>query len=511
MPNGRLKNSIRNTISGIMCRIIMIFFPFLIRTVIIKKIGMDYAGLNGLFSSVLMMLSISELGFGSALVYSMYKPIAEANTEKVCALLNFYKKAYHIVGCVILTLGLVILPFIRSFINGGVPADINVYVLYLMFLLNTVIGYFVFAYKNALLIASQREDISNRIIMFVNLGMYVSQIIVLCLWKNYMAYVFLSPVFTVITNIIRSIVVDKIYPQYKCCGLIEKSELKEIYKNVIALIGEKIGWTVLLSADTIVISATLGLTDVACYNNYYMIISAVRNLVMVIFDSIRPSVGNSMVTESIRKNYRDFCRISSLFVWISGFCSISMLCLFQPFMRIWVGEGFLLSTATVIMFGIYFFGWKLLDVLVLYRDAAGMWWYGKSRPYVVSILNIIGDIFLVRFFGLNGVVFATLFTSVCISYPWLLGILFKRYFKDKPWDYLKCLATQCLIVVIAGMLTYFLCYRVVVGYSFVKFVIRIMICVVVPNLIFMFTIGRKKDVHELVSKLAKGTYKILQL
>ena len=506
MPDGRLKNSIRNTISGIASRIITIIFPFIIRTVIIKKIGMDYAGLNGLFSSVLMMLSISELGFGSALVYSMYKPIAEADTDKVCALLNFYKKVYRIVGCVILTLGLCLLPFIRSFINGEVPADINVYVLYLVFLLNTVIGYFAFAYKNSLLTASQRLDVSNRITICINLIMYIAQLAVLWTLKDYMAYIILSPVFTVITNIVQAIVVDKLYPQYKCRGSIEKNELKGIYKNVFALIGEKIGATVFLSTDTIAISATLGLTAVACYNNYYMIISAVRNMVLVIFSSILPSVGNSIATESVEKNYKDFCKITSLFVWISGFCSISLACLFQPFMIVWVGEEYLLSKATVLMFGVYFFGWKMVDVLVLYRDAAGMWWYGKSRPYVVSILNIIGDILLVHFFGLDGVVFATLFTSVFLSYPWLLGILFKRYFKAKPWDYIKRIAIQSLIVAAAGLLTYFLCYRVVVGYSFAKFVIRTAICAVVPNVVFLLTIGRNKEVHEVISKLVKGKY-----
>ena len=504
MSEGRLKNSIRNSVSGVACRIIMILFPFIIRTVIIKKIGMDYAGLNGIFTSVLMMLGISELGFGATLVYSMYKPIAEADNEKVCALLNFYRKVYRIVGCIILALGLAILPFIRSFIHGKVPADVNVYILYLVFLINTVIGYFAFAYKSALLTASQRVDVSNRIIICVNLAMYLVQLAVLWILRNYMAYVILSPIFTVITNIVQSIVVDKLYPQYKCRGSLEKGELKDIYKNVFALVGEKIGATVWLSTDAIVISATLGLTAVACYNNYYMIISAVRILVMVIFDSIRPSIGNSMVTESLEKNYKDFNKISSLFVWISGFCSISMICLFQPLMRIWVGEEYLLSTTTVLLFGVYFFGWKMVDVLVLYRDAAGMWWYGKSRPYVVSILNIIGDILLVHFFGLDGVVFATLFTSVCMSYPWLLGVLFKRYFKGKPCDYLKRLGVQCLVVAATGLLTYFLCYRVVVGYSFAKFVIRTAICVVVPNLIFLLTIGRNKDVHELILMIKRS-------
>lgn len=398
------------------------------------------------------------------------------------------------------------MPFIRSFINGEVPADINVYVLYLVFLLNTVIGYFAFAYKNSLLTASQRLDVSNRITICINLIMYIAQLAVLWTLKDYMAYIILSPVFTVITNIVQAIVVDKLYPQYKCRGSLEKGELKDIYKNVFALIGEKIGATVWLSTDTIVISATLGLTAVACYNNYYTIISAVRNMVLVVFSSILPSVGNSIATESVEKNYKDFCKITSLFVWVSGFCSISLACLFQPFMIVWVGEEYLLSKATVLMFGMYFFGWKMLDVLVLYRDAVGMWWYGKSRPYIVSVLNILGDILLVHFFGLDGVVFATLFTSVLLSYPWLLGILFKRYFKDKPWNYLKRLAIQSLIVAAAGLLTYFLCYRIVVGYSFAKFVIRTAICAVVPNVVFLLTIGRNKDVHEVISKLVKGKY-----
>lgn len=224
---------------------------------------------------------------------------------------------------------------------------------------------------------------------------------------------------------------------------------------------------------------------------------------MVIFDSVRPSVGNSMVTESIEKNYRDFCKISSLILWISGFCSISMICLFQPFMRIWVGEEYLLSFSTVILFGVYFFGWKMIDVLILYRDAAGMWWPDRFRPYIVSVLNIAGNIWLVHCWGFAGVVFATLFTSVCMSYPWVLRILFTKYFKDKPWHYLKRLAVQSGIVIAAGLLTYLLCYYVVTGYSFAKFVVRVIICAVVPNIIFLFTIGRDKDVHELISRLIK--------
>lgn len=501
---GRLKNSIRNTVSGVTYRMLAMIFPFIIRTAIIKKIGMDYAGLNGLFNSVLMMLSISELGFGSALVYSMYRPIAEGDTDKVCALLNLYKKVYRIVGSIILVLGLSIMPFIRLLVNGEVPADVNIYILYFIFLLNTVVSYFMFSYKGAIFTAMQREDISNKIMTCVNLAMYVIQLVVLCLTKNYMAYIILMPVFTVLINIIKAVVANKIYPQFRCRGSIEKAELKEIYKNVAALIGHQINGTLIVSADTVVISFVLGLTAVACYNNYYMIINALRGFFLVLFTAIRPSVGNSIVTESIEKNYKDFCKISSLVLWGAGFCSISMLCLFQPFMRLWVGEKYLLSTETVVMMGIYFFEWKMLDMLILYRDAAGMWWSDRFRPYIISILNLIGNILLIHFFGLEGVVFSTLFTSMCISYPWVLKMLFKEYFKMKPQVYLKQLVWQCGIVVLAAVLTYVFCNYVVTGYSISMFIIRVLVCAVIPNLIFMLTIGRSKNIREIITKLATG-------
>lgn len=499
MSDGRMKNSARNLMSGIINKIVAMLFPFIIRTVIIKEIGIEYAGLNGLFSSVLAVLSISELGFGSAMVYSMYKPVAEKDDKKVCALLNLYRTVYRYVGLIILVFGLILIPFLNHLIKGDVPSDINLYILYLVFLFNTVISYFAFAYKSSILTATQREDLNTKVNTYVNIALYIAQLGVLIAFKHFMTYIVLLPVFTIITNIVRSYVVDKTFPQYKCEGKIEKEELKSIYKNVGALVGNRINGTIILSADNIVISAIIGLEANACYNNYYYIINSLVGFFAIFFNAIRPSIGNSMVTENIEKNYDDFKKVSSMVSWLAGFCSISLVCLFQPFMVLWVGKKYLLPMATVIMFGIYFYEWKMLDVLVLYRDAGGMWWSDRYRPYIVSVVNIVGNITLVYLFGVNGVVFATLFSSMCISYPWVLKILFKEYFKKNSFEYFKTILYNTIIIGIAGVSTFFTC-KIIDDDGIFHFMLKGFTCLIIPNLIIYFTFGKNTAVISILKR-----------
>ncbi|UKI56602.1 MAG: hypothetical protein L6V90_05600 [Treponema succinifaciens] len=172
-----------------------IFFPFLIRTVLIKKIGIEYAGLNSLFSSILQVLNLTELGFASAVVYSMYKPIAEDDKDTICALLNFYKRVYFIIGLVILALGSAVMPFLPHLIKGNVPQDINIYVLYSIYLVNTSLSYLLFGYKNSLLNAHQRRDVISNILTITQGLMNICQLLILVTIKNYYLYVLMMPIF----------------------------------------------------------------------------------------------------------------------------------------------------------------------------------------------------------------------------------------------------------------------------------------------------------------------------
>ena len=248
-------------------KIFTIFFPFLIRTVLIKKIGIEYAGLNSLFSSILQVLNLTELGFASAVVYSMYKPIAEDDKDTICALLNFYKRVYFIIGLVILALGTAVMPFLPHLIKGNVPQDINIYVLYSIYLVNTSLSYLLFGYKNSLLNAHQRRDVISNILTITQGLMNICQLLILVTIKNYYLYVLMMPIFTVLNNVMVGIETKRMFPEYSCKGKLDISVKKDIRKKVAGLMISKLAQTSRNSFDSIFISAFLGLamTTIYCY------------------------------------------------------------------------------------------------------------------------------------------------------------------------------------------------------------------------------------------------------
>ena len=292
MNEGRLKNSLRNVMGALINKATAIVFPFVIRTIILYYLGTEYAGLSSLFTSVLQILSLSELGIGSAIVFSMYKPVAEGNTDEINALLKLYRKFYYIIGIVILIIGIALVPFIPKLISGEYPQDINLYALYLIYLSNTVISYFLFAYKTSVLNAFQRSDIESNLTTVINIGMYILQIITLIVFRNYYLYIIWLPIATIFINVLRSYIVDKQYPEICCAGEVSSEVKHDIFKRVGALIGHQLSGTVNCSLDNIVVSAFLGLKVVAQYGNYYYIVSALSGVMQVTFNALTASIGN---------------------------------------------------------------------------------------------------------------------------------------------------------------------------------------------------------------------------
>ena len=236
----RTKNAIRNMLWGVLNRIVNIIFPFVLRTVFIYTLGSMYLGLNSLFTSILTVLNLAELGFSSAIVYNMYKPIAENDTESICALMNYYKKVYRVIGSIVLIVGVSLMPFLRYLINGECPKDINLSILYLLFLGNTVVSYFMFAYKTCILTAHQREDIISKVNIVLKLGMYFIQTISLIVFKSYYGYIICTILNTIFTNSITAFYSNKYYPQYQCKGDISLQRKLGIRKNIQGLMVGKI-------------------------------------------------------------------------------------------------------------------------------------------------------------------------------------------------------------------------------------------------------------------------------
>lgn len=214
MKIDRTKNATRNIVFGIILKVYQIAIPFLMRTAMIYFMGMQYLGLNSLFTSILQVLNLAELGVGSAMVFSMYKPIVDDDKVTICALMKLYKIYYRFIGLAIAIIGLVLLPFIPKLIHSDLPSGMNIYILYLLNLAATVLSYWLFAYKNSLLQAHQRSDITSKVTLCTNTIQYALQLIVIIFIKNYYLFLIIALFTQALTNIVTAIVVSKLYPGY---------------------------------------------------------------------------------------------------------------------------------------------------------------------------------------------------------------------------------------------------------------------------------------------------------
>ena len=294
----RTKNAARNIVFGGIQETVNMLFPFVIRSVMLHYLGTQYLGLNGLFKSLLMFLNLAELGVGSAMVFSMYKPIAEDDTPAICALLRLYRTLYRIIGLAIAAVGLLLIPVLRVLIRDDLPAGMNLYVLYLMSLGNTVLTYWLFAYKGSLLQAHQRRDMISKVSIAVRLTEYILKILILVFTRNYYLFLAVQLLCQIVTNVLTAVCASKMYPQYVPVGKLPKEKTRDIFRRVRDLFTSKLSATVFDSADTLVISAFMGLSALALYQNYYFIITALRMMLVIILNACMAGVGNKLVMKA---------------------------------------------------------------------------------------------------------------------------------------------------------------------------------------------------------------------
>lgn len=508
MKLNRIGNAKRNIIFDVILKTYTMLVPFVIRTIIIYYIGIEYVGLSSLFASVLQVLNLAELGVGSAMIYSMYRPIAEDNAEEICALLKLYRTYYLIIGVVIAVIGLVLIPFLPVLIKGEVPSDINIYILYLLNLATTVISYWGFAYKSSVALAHQRRDIINILDMVVKTIQYAVQIVVLAVFKNYYLYTVIYFFAQFLYNIAIGVVVDRAYPQYRPRGKLKSGDIKKINKRIRDLFTSKLGSVVVNSADTIVISAFLGLTALAVYQNYYFILATIIGFVSIVFASCTAGLGNSIIVDTKEKVFADLNVFTFIIFWIAGFCTTCLLCLYQPFMRIWAGEKFMLSFSMVICFCVYFFVYEINQLLNTYKDAAGLWSKDKFRPLVTALTNLILNLLMVNYIGLFGILLSTVFSTLFVGMPWLLHNLFTELFdREKLVPYLKNLFGYTVAVIIGCLVTLWLCTWIPLD-GIVLVMTRAVVCCIVPNVLYWVWFRKKPEFHHalhLVDVMLNGT------
>lgn len=429
MKSSNVRNTTRNILGGFLNRFVTIAVTFLSRTMLIYLLGAEYLGLDSLFASVLQMLNIAELGFSSAVVFNMYKPIATHNTEQICALLKLYRKTYRIIGAVILVAGLILTPLLPYIIKDDIPSELNLYLLYFIFLGNTVAGYWLFAYKKSLFSAHQQERINSNINTAMILAKVTAQFVVIVLFRNYYLYIILMPIATLAENLCISLLTNRLYPEYVCRGNLEKSTLHDIVRQIKGLMIQKICQTSRNSMDNIIVSAYIGLTMVTIYGNYYSIMYAARTLIYCVAKAMSASVGNQIVTTNSEKNHSDMLTFNFLYMWLAAIATSCMLNLYQPFMRLWVGNNLLLPDHISMMFCIYFYSLCTLDIISVYATGVGLWWEGRYQSIAEVITNVVLNILLGKYFGVFGIVLATIISIIFIDFIYGSTIIYNNYFK----------------------------------------------------------------------------------
>lgn len=502
--NSRTQNVVRNMIGGVGGQVFTSILQFICRTIFIRLLGATYLGVNGLFANILSMLSLAELGIGPAIVFSMYKPIAENDEIQISKLMNFYKQAYRIVAGAVLVIGLCLTPFLDFFIKDTQGIE-DLQLIFLLILGNTVVSY-LFAYKGSMFNADQKAYVVVIIRNIFSVVQNVAQILVLLITKNFLLYLVVQIITTFLGNLALSWYVDKKYPFLKKHPKekLKKEETQDIFRRVRGMMMHKIGGFVLNSTDNLVISKFVGVVSVGLYSNYLTIINMVKLYLSHITGSLSASVGNLIAKESADKSYGVFRSLFLAHFWIYGFCFVCFFVVFQPFITLWVGQEYLLpgSVLFLILINIYFTG--IQECANTFINATGLFWETRHKPIVECIINLGVSIVLAWKIGLSGVFIGTVTSYLCTF--WVNPVLlYRKVFSRNVAGYFVRFFLYALTAVGTALVLDFVAGLLPIASMFAQIVVRLGIAVVGSNLIFFLIWGHSKDFLWILN-IAKGFF-----
>lgn len=455
MKTSRSEYVVKNVATSLAMQLVKNILAFVGRTVFVYVLGAEYLGVNSLFTEILTMLSFAELGIGNAMVFSLYKPLAQNDQEKIKSLMRLYAKAYHVIGIVIAVLGVCVVPFLGYIVGDVSYVKENITLLYLLFLLNSVLSYF-FVYKKSLIIADQKNYIVDIYQQMFYALQIVFQSVFLVVAKQFIPYLLINILFTFLNNFFVARKANKMYPclNEKDVMPLEKEELKGITTNVKALVIYKIGGIILESTDSIFISMMINVVTVGLYANYKMIVNVFKNIGSQIMNSIIASVGNLNVSGEVDKKEKVFFEILYLNCWFFGFVAAGLCCFMTPFIQIWVGESYVLGIDAVIAAGVYFYVSNMHYPSYTYRTTAGLFVYGKYVPMAAAVLNIILDFVFGMRWGLSGIIWASTIARI-LTYELVDPFLvFHRVFHKSAKKYFATYFLMGGLVLALGFASY---------------------------------------------------------
>lgn len=491
---GRVQSAAKNIAFGQIGNLITQILGFILRTVFIANLGDTLNGINALYTSILSVLSMAELGIGTALNYSLYKPVANRDYDKIKSYMLLYKQAYRVIGLVIAVIGLAISPFLPYLVKqpeGVSVRDLTLY--YFIFLFNTVSSYFV-AYKYSLVNAEQKNYIQTNVITVTKMITVSLQIVVILTTGNFYLYLLTAAAIELLQKIFVSRYLDKRYPYLKDKNVIKlsKEETGEIVSKTKALVLHKVGDVARLQTDSMIISGFINVTLSGFVDNYNMVMNSVANVVNIIFNSVLSSFGNLIATESEEKQYKIFRVYRFAACWIYGFAAMGFSMLLTPLISLWMGEERTLAYGVVIciLIDFYFKGDRI--VLSNFKTAAGVFEQDKYLALIQGAVNLVISIVLVQKVGLVGVYIGTIISGLIanITKPVIIyRVILKKEVKEYFADSLKH------VLVMAGVFVLLLGIKRIVmpQITILGFVVMFVIICVVFNGVFLVLFGRSEE------------------
>ena len=504
----RTEYTLLNTLTGIGGYALNTVLGFVCRMVFVRCLSADYLGVNGLFTNLLSMLSLAELGIGSAVVYALYKPLAENDEEKIAALVKLYGTAYRVIGLVVAAVGLVLMPFLNVIIQDQPAIRENIYLLYLINLFNTASTYF-FSYRSSLIIAAQQNYIVSVVSYAVAITQSVLQIGALLLTRNYMAYLLIQSVGTLVNNVVVSHIAVKKFPCIKKKDVppLPKAEKKQIFANVRDLTFYKISGLLVNSTDNILITFFDGLTVTGVVSNYTLLVNTLNSLLSLLFNGLTASIGNHNVTENKTKQFEMFSFLNMMNFWIFGWGALGIIFCSGDLVELCFGGEYVMGLEVPTVLALNFYTVGMMNAVWTYKHTLGLFRYGRFLQIGTGILNILFSIVLGQKWGLFGILLATTMARGCTNLWYDPFVVMKHGFFVSPWTYLKRYCRNLVVLLIAGGLCWFV-FQFIGGSALVRSVAKIILCSLTANGVF-FLVFYKTQEFEKLKQVARNVWNLV--
>jgi len=493
----RTKIVLKNFMVAWVGQMLVLVCNFVARTIFVRELGVEYLGVGGLFQNVLTLLSLSEFGIGTAIIFRLYAPIAENDIGSIQSLMATYKKIYYCIGGFVLLAGAAVTPLVPYFAKDGIHIP-HIYLIYLLFVFNTGLSYF-FVHKRSLIIAVQQKYVVD---LYHN-GFKILQLVLtsaVLIWtQNYIFYLVLQIAVTLAENVAIQCKADRMFPylREKSVMPLDEGQKAAIRKDAGSMAVHRSAEVVVKGTDNLILSRFVGMTAVGIYANYFLISNVIQGGMTMVFESMTASVGNFGASEERSRQRKLFSTLSFMEFWIVSFCSISLMCLWNPFITLWIGEGYVFDQWIVLMLSICFYLSGRRQVVLMFRDALGLYKYDYWKAILEMVVNLVLSIFLAMRLGTIGVFAGTAISMLCVCLPVEPNILYRYGFYGASRKYYRDYLLEMIFTVLVGWLTWNVTNLLGDG-GIVRFLEKMILCALLPNVFFWLCCHRMEAYIALV-------------